>query len=36
VTLPYGRFAHGAYRAAALLRYAVERRLPSPVGPAAD
>jgi citrate/tricarballylate utilization protein len=36
LTLPYGRFAHGAYRAAALLRYAVERRLPSPVGPAGD
>jgi citrate/tricarballylate utilization protein len=28
-TMPYGKFAHGAYRVAALLQYAVERRLPS-------
>ena len=28
-TLPYGKFAHGAYRAAALLKYAVERRRPT-------
>ncbi|MEN9628123.1 MAG: hypothetical protein RJA10_1350 [Pseudomonadota bacterium] len=28
-TLPYGKFAHGVYRVAALLRHAVERRLPS-------
>ena len=27
-TLPYGKFAHGAYRCAALLKSAVERRLP--------
>jgi citrate/tricarballylate utilization protein len=26
--LPYGRFAHGAYRVAALLRWAIERRQP--------
>jgi len=25
VTLPYGKFVHGIYRAAALLRYAIER-----------
>ena len=28
-TLPYGKFAHGAYRAAALLRWAIEKRRPS-------
>jgi citrate/tricarballylate utilization protein len=26
VTLPYGKFAHGVHRSAALLRYAIERR----------
>jgi citrate/tricarballylate utilization protein len=29
VTLPYGKFAHAAYRALALLAYAIERRLPN-------
>ena len=29
LTLPYGKFAHGVYRTAALLRHAVERRQPS-------
>jgi len=28
-TLPYGKFAHGIFRGAALLRYAVEKRQPS-------
>ena len=27
-TLPYGKFAHGIYRSAALLKWAVEKRLP--------
>jgi citrate/tricarballylate utilization protein len=27
--LPYGKFAHGAYRAAALLKWAIERRQPT-------
>jgi len=27
-TLPYGKFAHGVFRSAALLRYCVERRQP--------
>ena len=27
-TLPYGKFVHGPYRAAALLKWAIERRLP--------
>jgi citrate/tricarballylate utilization protein len=26
VTMPYGKFAHGVYRAAALLKWAIERR----------
>jgi citrate/tricarballylate utilization protein len=29
LTLPYGKFAHGVYRSAALLRHAVEKRQPS-------
>ena len=28
-TLPYGKFAHGVYRAGALLKWAVERRQPT-------
>ena len=32
VTLPYGKMVHGFYRSAALLRYAVEKRLPNPIG----
>lgn len=35
-TLPYGKFAHGIYRTAALLRHAVEKRQPNPVGLGAD
>jgi citrate/tricarballylate utilization protein len=27
-TLPYGKFAHGVYRCAALLKWAVEKRQP--------
>ena len=30
LTLPYGKFAHGFYRAAALLKFAQERRRPPP------
>ena len=29
LTMPYGKFAHGFYRVAALLKYAIERRQPS-------
>lgn len=29
LTLPYGKFAHGVYRSAALLKWAIERRQPS-------
>ena len=35
-TLPYGKFAHGIFRTAALLRHAVEKRLPSPIGLGSD
>jgi citrate/tricarballylate utilization protein len=27
-TLPYGKFAHGLYRSAALLKWAIEKRQP--------
>lgn len=29
LTLPYGKFAHGIYRCAALLKYAIEKRQPN-------
>lgn len=29
LTLPYGKFAHGIFRSAALLKWAMEKRLPS-------
>jgi citrate/tricarballylate utilization protein len=29
LTLPYGKFAHGIFRSAALFKHAIERRLPS-------
>lgn len=29
LTLPYGKFAHGVFRSAALLKYAIEKRLPN-------
>lgn len=35
-TLPYGKFAHGIFRTAALLRNAVEKRQPNPVGLGSD
>ncbi len=28
LTLPYGKFAHGIYRSAALLKWAIEKRMP--------
>ncbi|MFC4625343.1 tricarballylate utilization 4Fe-4S protein TcuB [Daeguia caeni] len=31
LTLPYGKFAHGIFRTAALLKYAIEKRRPNPV-----
>lgn len=30
-TLPYGKFAHGIYRSAALLKWAIEKRMPNPL-----
>lgn len=35
-TLPYNKFAHGIYRSASLLRYAVEKRQPNRLGLGAD
>ena len=29
LTLPYGKFAHGVFRSAALLKWSIERRSPS-------
>jgi citrate/tricarballylate utilization protein len=36
VLLPYGKFAHGVYRGAALLRWAMERRRPGALDLGAD
>jgi citrate/tricarballylate utilization protein len=35
-TLPYGKFAHAVFRAAALVKWGIERRLPSRVQVGAD
>ena len=35
-TMPYGKFAHGIFRTASLLRHAVEKRQPNPIGLGAD
>jgi citrate/tricarballylate utilization protein len=35
-TLPYGKFGHGIFRSAALLRHAIEKRQPGTIGLAAD
>jgi citrate/tricarballylate utilization protein len=35
-TLPYGKFAHGIFRTAALLRFAVEKRQPNRIGLGAE
>ena len=32
LTMPYGKFAHGVFRTASLLRHAVEKRQPSSLG----
>ena len=32
LTMPYGKFAHGIYRAAALLKWAIEKRKPVTLG----
>jgi citrate/tricarballylate utilization protein len=35
-TMPYGKFAHAVYRAAALLKWAIERRRPAGLQLTAD
>ena len=35
-TLPYGKLAHGVFRTASLLRHAIEKRQPNPIGLGAD
>ena len=35
-TLPYGKFAHGIFRTASLLRHAIEKRQPNPIGLGGD
>jgi citrate/tricarballylate utilization protein len=32
LTLPYGKFAHGIYRSAALLKFNIEKRMPNRLG----
>jgi len=32
LTLPYGKFAHGIFRSAALLKWAIEKRQPNKLG----
>jgi citrate/tricarballylate utilization protein len=32
LTLPYGKFAHGIFRSAALLKFNLEKRLPNRLG----
>lgn len=36
VTLPYGKFAHGIFRCAALLKHAIEKRRPNPIQAGSD
>jgi len=36
LTMPYGKFAHGLFRAVALLKYAIEKRLPNKLGLSGD
>jgi citrate/tricarballylate utilization protein len=36
LTMPYGKFAHGIFRSAALLRFAVEKRQPARLGLGGD
>jgi citrate/tricarballylate utilization protein len=36
LTLPYGKFAHGIYRSAALLKWSIEKRQPSKLSLGSD
>ena len=36
LTLPYGKFAHGVFRCAALLKWSIEKRQPNALGLGSD
>jgi len=36
LTMPYGKFAHGIFRSAALLKHAIEKRQPYPINAGSD
>ena len=36
LTMPYGKFAHGIFRSAALLKWSIEKRLPNKLKLGAD
>ncbi|MEN5304446.1 tricarballylate utilization 4Fe-4S protein TcuB [Pseudomonas sp. TWI628] len=36
LTMPYGKFAHGIFRSAALLKHAIEKRQPNPINAGSD
>lgn len=36
LTMPYSKFAHGIFRSAALLKYAIEKRQPNPINAGSD
>jgi citrate/tricarballylate utilization protein len=36
LTLPYGKFAHGIYRSAALLKWSIEKRMPNKLSLGSD
>jgi citrate/tricarballylate utilization protein len=36
LTLPYGKFAHGVYRSAALLKWSIEKRMPNKLSLGSD
>ena len=36
LTMPYGKFAHGIFRCAALLKWSIEKRLPNNLKLGAD
>ena len=36
LTLPYGKFAHGIYRSAALLKWSIEKRQPNKLALGSD
>lgn len=36
LTMPYGKFAHGFYRSAALLKSSIEKRMPNALNLGAD